>query len=323
MQHRKKQSLFVAALLVALFALAGVLTSSSHSQSGALAQLTTRTTNATRGLVSTVSDSMTDDAASTGTASLANAGAADFAAAARQNFALRDALDWTFGGKPQRGWSIYLPLIARTLDTESNADSTDFAQAVARWQKSTRLQQTGVLDRADWMQMIAGWQSRRLKGAAYPDASQLVSIPSAELYDPNRPADQRFVERETYAAYKRLLAAAAADRSLGLKTKPNGELADAEKFLKVVSAFRSRERQDQLRREQPQAGSAALAVNSPHFTGRALDLYVGGYDPVSTKDDNRALQTQTKVYRWLVRHAEEFGFRNYFFEPWHWEFVGK
>jgi LAS superfamily LD-carboxypeptidase LdcB len=63
-------------------------------------------------------------------------------------------------------------------------------------------------------------------------------------------------------------------------------------------------------------------MNSPHFTGRALDIYVGG-EPVSTKDDNRAIQTQTKAYRWLVKNAAHFGFRPYFYEPWHWEYVGK
>jgi D-alanyl-D-alanine carboxypeptidase len=254
--------------------------------------------------------------------SAASASSSAFVAAASRNATLGASLDWLFGGKQQRGWSIYVPLIARTLDVDARADSADFAQAVSRWQKSARLAPTGVLDRADWMQMIAGWQSRRLKGAAYPDASRLVSIPDSELYDPNRPADMRLVERTTYAAYKRLLAAAISDPSLGLKTKSEIELADSEKFFKVVSAFRSKEHQERLRREQPEAGRAALATNSPHFTGRALDLYVGGYDPVSTKDDNRALQTQTKAYKWLVRNAERFGFRPYFYEPWHWEYVG-
>ena len=247
-----------------------------------------------------------------------------FAAAAARNAALGTSVEWLFGGKRQRGWSLYLPLIARTLDADgASADSADFAQAVSRWQKTVRLPATGVLDRADWMQMIAGWQSRRLKGAPYPNASQLVSIPSSELYDPNRPADMRMVERTTYAAYKRLLAAAMSEPSLGLKTKSEVELADSEKFFKVVSAYRSKAHQERLRREQPEVGRAALATNSPHFTGRALDLYVGGYDPVSTKDDNRALQTQTKAYKWLVRNAERFGFRPYFYEPWHWEYVGQ
>ena len=80
--------------------------------------------------------------------------------------------------------------------------------------------------------------------------------------------------------------------------------------------------QEQLRRQSPNAGSAGLAVNSPHFTGRALDLYVGG-DPVDTKDANRAIQVNTPVYKWLVRNAARFGFRPYFYEPWHWEYVGE
>jgi len=117
-------------------------------------------------------------------------------------------------------------------------------------------------------------------------------------------------------------AAAIADRSLGLARVGKGakaQLAPGEKYLKIISAFRSREYQEQLRRESPSAGSAGLAVNSPHFTGRALDLYVGG-DPVDTTDSNRAIQVQTRVYKWLVRNAERFGFRPYFYEPWHWEY---
>jgi zinc D-Ala-D-Ala carboxypeptidase len=93
------------------------------------------------------------------------------------------------------------------------------------------------------------------------------------------------------------------------------------KYLKIISAFRSREYQEELRRKSPNAGSAGLAVNnSPHFTGRALDLYVGG-DPVDTKDANRTIQVNTPAYKWLVRNAEKFGFRPYFYEPWHWEYV--
>ncbi len=77
-----------------------------------------------------------------------------------------------------------------------------------------------------------------------------------------------------------MIAAAAANKSLNLAVKGNGELAPAEKFLKIVSSFRSREYQQKLRRESPNSGRAGLAVkNSPHFTGRALDIYVGG-EPV-------------------------------------------
>ena len=89
-----------------------------------------------------------------------------------------------------------------------------------------------------------------------------------------------------------MVAAAIADRSLGLAHTSRDELAPGEKYLKIISAFRSREYQEKLRRQSPNAGRAGLAVNSPHFTGRALDLYVGG-DPVDTRDANRAFQIQT------------------------------
>lgn len=243
--------------------------------------------------------------------------------AARQNAALSSMLGWFFGGRQQRGWSLYQPLIASTLAVEARADSKEFAQAVSRWQNSLGLQPSGVLDRDSWMKLVETWQSRRLKESASPSPAQLVTVSPAEFYDPARPAELRQVERETYAAYRRMLAAAAADNSLGLRLDARGELSEAEKFFKIISAFRSREYQERLRQQQPGAGRAALAVNSPHFTGRALDLYVGGYDPVSTKDDNRALQTQTRAYRWLVQNAGKFGFRPYYFEPWHWEYVGQ
>ena len=117
-----------------------------------------------------------------------------------------------------------------------------------------------------------------------------------------------------------MIAAAIADPTLKLAHTTSGELAPGEQYLKIVSSFRSRDYQDNLRRKSPNSGSAGLAVNSPHFTGRALDLYVGG-SPVDTKDSNRAIQVNTPVYRWLVRNADRFGFRPYFYEPWHWEYV--
>lgn len=243
-----------------------------------------------------------------------------FEAAAAQNRELQNSLSWTFGGKQQRGWYLYVPLIRQLIGTESSPDEAEFAQALARWQKSAGLPASGVLDNATLAVMITTWQSRRIKQKDYPSPDRLLMIPTTELYDPMRPEELRKVETEAYAAYKRMLAEAVRDKSLKLATTGNNELAASEKFLKVVSAFRSREYQEQLRRQSPNAGSAGLAVNSPHFTGRALDIYVGG-EPVSTEDSNRAIQVQTKVYLWLVKNAERFGFRPYFYEPWHWEYV--
>ena len=245
-----------------------------------------------------------------------------FESAALENLRTQGDLNWVFGGKSQRGWRLYTPLVSRVLDVEGDARTADFASAVSRWQKEKGLNPHGVLDNTTWFRMISDWQSDRIKDRTYPTEDQLVIIPVSECYDPSRAAELRKVERETYLAYKRMIQAAAADPSLGLAVMADGELASGEKYLKIISAFRSREYQSHLRKQSPNSGRAGLAVNSPHFTGRALDIYVGG-EPVSTKDDNRAIQTETRVYHWLVKNAARFGFRPYFYEPWHWEYVGQ
>jgi hypothetical protein len=244
-----------------------------------------------------------------------------FGAAATRNNALRYELSWAFGGKEQRGWYLYVPLISRTIETEKDSATNDFASALSRWQKMAGLDPNGVLDDETLYKFVSEWQSSRLKDKTPAQAGQLLLAPVSDFYDPTRPEELRQVERETYAAYKRMVAAALEDPTLGLKGTAAGGLAPEEKFFKIVSSFRSREYQENLRRQSPNSGRAGLALNSPHFTGRALDLYVGG-EPVETKDANRALQVQTKAYRWLVRNADRFGFKPYYFEPWHWEYVG-
>lgn len=240
---------------------------------------------------------------------------------AGRNALLSTQLNWTFGGKPQHGWYLYKPLINRLLDTKHDAASKGFASALARWQKKSGLLPSGELDEETLYAMIKTWQDARLKDRSAAQSDQLLTAPISDFYDPTRVEELRRVERTTYAAYKRMVSAAIATKSLGLSRRTRGELAPGEKYFKIVSAFRSREYQEKLRRESPNSGSAGLAVNSPHFTGRALDLYVGG-DPVDTSDSNRTIQVETRVYQWLVKNADRFGFRPYCYEPWHWEYVG-
>ena len=243
-----------------------------------------------------------------------------FREAAARNAQLSSELNWTFGSKPQRGWYLYTLLIKRLINTKYDTASEKFALALSRWQAKSGLKSSGVLDEETLYAMITTWQDARLKDRSLAPPDQLFTAPVSDFYDLTRADDLRQVERRTYAAYKRMVSAAVADRSLGIARTPRGELAAGEKYLRIISAFRSREYQEKLRRESPNAGSAGLAVNSPHFTGRALDLYVGG-DPVDTTDSNRALQVETRVYQWLVKNAERFGFRPYCYEPWHWEYV--
>lgn len=233
-----------------------------------------------------------------------------FSAAAVTNVTLRNELTWTFGGKQQRGWYLYDLLINKTLDSQVDTISDSFASTLAGWQKKRGLIDNGILDENSLMALVSNWQSNRLKDRTPATSEQLLTAPPSDFFDPSRAPELRQVERNTYEAYKRMLAAAAADDDLKLTGQ----------YFKIVSAFRSREYQEELRRKSPNAGTAGLAVNSPHFTGRALDLYVGG-SPVDTSDTNRAIQVNTAAYRWLVRNADRFGFRPYFYEPWHWEYV--
>ncbi len=252
------------------------------------------------------------------TASVAAAPSAAFRSAALENADLKNNLTWTFGAKAQRGWYLYVPLIQQTIGTENAPETPEFAAAVAVWQQKSAIYPTGKIDNETLSAMVKWWQSRRLNSSRYPSEEQLLSAPIDNFYDPTRAAELLKVERETYRAYKKMIAAAAKD--LNLKTDANGELAPEEKFLRIVSSFRSREYQDKLRRASPDSGRAGLAVNSPHFTGCALDIYVGG-EPTITKDYNRAAQVQTPAYKWLVKNAERFGFYPYYYEPWHWEYV--
>jgi len=243
-----------------------------------------------------------------------------FLEAAAQNTSLRSDLIWTFGKKEQHGWYLYDLLIGETLKIQRDASTTDFAGTIASWQRQKGLVPNGVLDEDSWMALVGQWQNDRLKDKTPATPEQLLIAPSSDFYDPARLEELRQVEKTTYAAYRQMIAAAIADPTLRLARTSPKELAPSEKFFKIVSSFRSREYQEKLRRESPNAGSAGLATNSPHFTGKALDLYVGG-DPVDTKDANRAIQVNTPAYKWLVRNAARFGFRPYFYEPWHWEYV--
>lgn len=240
--------------------------------------------------------------------------------AVAQNFTLRNGLKWNFGGKSQNGWFIYQPLITDLIEVDANADANAFAQGVARWQRRAGLFPNGIVDETTLGAMFKTWQSNRVYTLETATPNQLIQAPISDFYDPTRAADLLYVERETYNAYKKMVRAAVADKSLKLGANTSGELASTESFMKIVSAFRSPEYQAKLRRASPNSGRAGLALKSVHSSGRALDIYVGG-EPVTTKDFNRAIQINTPVYRWLVKNAGKFGFKPYFYEPWHWEYA--
>ena len=237
-----------------------------------------------------------------------------FTFAALKNKDQLSKLAWSFGGKLQNGWSIYVPLISRSLGTEALPDSADFASALADWQAKQGLTASGVLDSETMSRFVSVWQAQRQFKYFLPDADRLISAPIDEFFDQTRIPELLKLDREAYSAYKKMIAAA--ERDLGHKYRTGSGV----KYLTIISAYRSPEYQAALRRKAPNSSRSALAKFSAHSTGQALDIYVGG-DPVSTKDANRQLQIETPAYKWLVKNASRFGFYPYFYEPWHWEYV--
>lgn len=64
-------------------------------------------------------------------------------------------------------------------------------------------------------------------------------------------------------------------------------------------------------------GRKWLAYASPHETGLAMDIGVGGLWPSSK---TAAAQREQPLHKWLVANAWEYGWHPYKREPWHWEF---
>ena len=117
--------------------------------------------------------------------------------------------------------------------------------------------------------------------------------------------------------------AAAAWRTLRAAAEADGVA------LKIISAFRSVERQAEIVREKLARGltlDAIFSASAPpgyseHHTGRAVDLGTPGAQPLEEDFED------TPAFRWLSANAGRFGFvlsfprdnpHGYVYEPWHW-----
>ncbi len=97
------------------------------------------------------------------------------------------------------------------------------------------------------------------------------------------------------------------------------------RLFEIFSGFRSPTDDAARCAAEQNCQGVVRAACSPHRTGLAMDLFLGeapGYTPDSSADANRLYLSRTSAYRWLVRNAPRFGFVNYPFEPWHWEWTG-
>ena len=246
------------------------------------------------------------------------AGPAD---AAQANAASLTTLSFApFRGRAETGWEIYALKIGVEIGSGCGPDTPAFAEALARWQGLHRLPASGVFDAATFKAMNNAWSLARpfvvasQHGACPPPPrpEQLVALLPAETYGkPERALPQAL------SAYRRMVADARAS-DLAIAADP--------KMLTVFSAFRDPGADAADCAARGGCGGPEKANCSAHRSGAAFDIVVGsapGQRVDSSADSNRLAMSKTPAYRWLTLNAGRYGFLNYAFEPWHWEWAGE
>ncbi|HEY2707495.1 MAG TPA: D-alanyl-D-alanine carboxypeptidase family protein [Caulobacteraceae bacterium] len=241
------------------------------------------------------------------------------ASAASRNAASLTTLVWSPFGRQEAGWAVYEPLIAHEIGTACPAASPGFAASLAHWQAAHGVAATGVVDAGGFGRFRSLWQSRRpfvaQSRAACPTApmeASLAHVEAASSYG----GKTILLQPQALAAYRRLVAAARADTP---------SIAANRQLLQIFSGYRSPDYDAARCAAQQNCQGVTRAQCSAHRTGLALDVYLGaapGFQPDSSDDANRLYLSRSATYRWLVANARRFGFVNYPFEPWHWEWVG-
>ncbi|MDB5438363.1 MAG: D-alanyl-D-alanine carboxypeptidase [Caulobacteraceae bacterium] len=243
-----------------------------------------------------------------------------FEQAASNNAISLEHMTWSPFGATEHGWAIYEAHVANDIGSDCAPDTAGFAAALARWQRSHALPADGDATVATLSLMKAAWQSSRpyvaLRAAGIcPDAPpepSLARLSASEGYK----GKQVMLRPEVAAAYRNMVEAARSEIP---------ELNADREWLQIFSGYRSPAYDAGRCARDGNCGGAARAVCSVHRTGEAFDLDVGsapGFAVDSSADANRLFQSHTTAYRWLVKNAGRFGFINYSFEPWHWEWRG-
>ena len=240
--------------------------------------------------------------------------------AAQSNAKSLTAMVWSPFGRMETGWDIYEPQVAEELGTTCPGDSPGFAVALAAWQKKHERDATGIMDPATFAAMKSVWQLRRsfaltsrVACPPAPDEAGLALALPAESYDHKKIQ----LQSDALAAYRRMIGAARGELPALAANPP---------LLTIFSGYRSPAYDAARCLREKNCQGLTRAVCSAHRTGYAMDLYLGaapGLAPDSTDDANRLYLSRTDAYRWLVHNAARFGFVNYAFEPWHWEWTGE
>ena len=225
-------------------------------------------------------------------------------------------------GRPEAGWVIYAPAIQATIGARCPPQTPGFAAALAHWRERRGLAPIGVLDAETLAQLKTAWQARRpfvtLREQGVcpdppPDDAMEVAAAQESLSD--KPIRLR---RGALEAYRRMVAAA---RRAGVASTNSHPV-----LLALFSGYRDPVADAARCVAQADCQGLVRAACSAHRTGLALDLSLGaapGYALDNSADPNRLYQTRTPAYLWLTRNAARYGFVNYVFEPWHWEWTGE
>nr|WP_295658753.1 M15 family metallopeptidase [Polymorphobacter sp.] len=240
--------------------------------------------------------------------------------ASAANVASLGTLAWSPFGRPETGWTVYYPRVAVELGTTCPVASEGFAAKLADWQARHRLAPTGVFDPLTFVAMKSRWQSAR--PFAHIDGKNACPPPPPDT------ALAAAAPREVFAGKSIRLRTAAltAYRAMVAAARRDPAVAAEPRALTIFSAFRDPDSDAARCTAEGNCNGIVRATCSAHRTGLALDMWVGqapGYGPDSTADANRAAMVASPAYRWLLVHAKQYGFVNYVFEPWHWEWTGE
>jgi len=241
------------------------------------------------------------------------------AAAAQKNVTSLNTLSAAPFHRPEQGWAVYVPLVQSEIGTKCGADTPAFAKSLASWQHSHKLPASGTMDATTLDALKVAWQAHRSftsnsrQGCPpTPPEQDLATVPANQSYGGKTVQ----LEKLALVAYEKMTDAA----------RKSGVLDASSKLFSVFSGYRSPEYDAARCAAQHNCQGIVRAACSAHRTGLAMDIDLGaapGFGVDSSDDKNRLFISQTPLYRWLVANAAHFGFANYAFEPWHWEFVGK
>ena len=238
---------------------------------------------------------------------------------AARNAVTLTTLAWAPFGRPEAGWTIYAPLVASEIATRCPPTSPGFAAALARWRRAHGLGGPGVVDEPTFAALKLVWYARRpfvaASKIACPPPPPEASLAQARK-DEGWSGKAVWLRPAALDAYRRMVAAARAEAP---------EVAADHQLMTIFSAYRSPPADADRCLREGNCQGVARAACSAHRTALAVDLFLGaapGIRPDSSDDLNRLFVSRTGAYRWLVANARRFGFVNYPFEPWHWEWTG-